>query len=308
MGKTNCLYKIKRNLDTPLEKNGMYRTYINLPCGKCERCIERRKMEWGFRMEQELKVCKTAYFITLTYNNKNVPYNETMYDKETKQEVIKKRYYKKTLNRYDLEKFIKRLRQNHKRTGDTKESVWNNLKKEDKIKFYAAGEYGEDRFRPHYHLIIYNTSEQAILKSWKLGSIDIQKASSRTIGYLMKYLDKRIGAEKDYTKAKEFNTMSEGIGKNYITKNKDWHRRNIDVLFVTNSNGVRIPMPKYYRNQIFTKEERMDQVEIVEEALLELKKDLIKKVGIKEYNRDKNLEGKISKMRFDKKIKKRIID
>lgn len=308
---TECLKKRPIKLKEPIKSKDRWITEISVPCGKCARCIQRRKMEWSFRMEKEMEISKTTYFITLTYDPKQVPYATTHYNKKTKLTEILKQYKTKTLNPDDLTKFFKKLRQNQKRTKVTWEHIYNNLKETDKIKYYAAGEYGENEEhtkRPHYHAIIFNASKKNIEKSWTKGSVHIVRSNKYTIAYVMKYLDKSIGKEKIKNKHPEFNTMSEGIGKNYIKKNKEWHKRNIDIMFTTINGGIKIPMSRYYRLNIFTEDERKTQVTIVEENLLDKKSKEIAKIGHEEWNNTQRKRAKESERRLTKKIKKRIID
>jgi len=72
----DCLSKRDIYLKDPVMIKGELRGQIKVPCGKCARCIERRKMEWGFRMEIEMGESKTAYFVTLTYAPSRVPLNK----------------------------------------------------------------------------------------------------------------------------------------------------------------------------------------------------------------------------------------
>lgn len=318
---TDCLFKITLKLKKVIEKDGALITHINIPCGKCGRCIERRKMEWGFRMEQEMYISKTAYFVTLTYDPEHVPYNQ--YGQKTlietrnedlqnwKQTLGIKRMTKqrkKKLPDRSLQGFMKRLRRNQERTDETIEHLFNNLKPHDKIKFYAAGEYGEEKGRPHYHAIIFNASATNIIKSWSCGSVHCVRANESTISYVMKYLDKHYSNEKEWKRKPEFNTMSEGIGTNYIEKNKYWHKQNIDILYVTTMKGIKIPMPKYYREKLFTDDERTEQVKIVTGVLYEIKQERIREVGYDYYNQEQADLKKESQRRFIKKIKKRIVD
>lgn len=288
-----CLTKIPIKLKEPIEIGGVWRYEISVPCGKCARCIERRKMEWGFRMGVELEQSKTAYFVTLTYSPEEVPYNK---------------YGLKTLKPEDFTRFMKRLRQNHKRGRKTIEHLRNGLKNSDKIKMYGAGEYGEQRGRPHYHAIIFNTAINYIEASWKLGGVHCVKANEITIAYVMKYLDKWKDKKQDKRKVPEYNVMSEGIGMHYIDEMKDWHKRNLEILYVTNKKGIRIPMPRYYREQIFTDDERKEQVKLVETKMEELKSDQVKEYGQDLYNTIKNRELKYTEAKFKKGTKKRIID
>lgn len=304
---TDCLEKRPIRLKEPIEKFNYNRetgeeyitwiTEISVPCGKCARCLQRRKMEWSFRMLTELQEAKTAYFVTLTYAPETVPYNQ---------------YGLKDLRIDHLQKYFKRLRINTNRRNKagnlTIENLRNNLTENDKIKYYAAGEYGEKNGRPHYHAVIFNASAIEIKYAWPHGSVDIAEANEATINYLMKYLDKRLGTKPDKRKTPEFNTMSEGLGKSYVKKMKEWHKQNLDVLYVRMKNGILVPMPRYLRKMIFTEQEMKHQVILVEDILKEIKEEQVQEYGTQRYGEIQSETKKESDRRFKKKIKKRIVD
>ena len=60
-----------------------YRT-IAIPCGKCEQCRAAQAAEWGTRAIIETKAHKENCFITLTYNNENLPKKRTLQKKNYK--------------------------------------------------------------------------------------------------------------------------------------------------------------------------------------------------------------------------------
>lgn len=314
MNKTDCLQKRTVKLKEPITNGNEILSHINVPCGNCSRCLQRRKMEWSFRMEQEREESKTAYFVTLTYDPEHLPYQTSYrYDKKGRMKKHQPIIYKHrlgTLNPIDLTNFFKRLRklQSNKKQEPTHEHLFNNLKPGDKLSYYAAGEYGEARGRPHYHAIIYNASRKHIEKAWGMGNVHIMKADEGTIMYVMKYLDKQLDKKQTKTREPEYNTMSEGIGKKWLEKNSRWHRQNIDVLYVTNKKGMRIPMPKYYRLEIFTETERKEQVKIVTTRLEEIRQEEIKLHGLENYNEQILMAKRFGDKKFKKKIKKRVIE
>ena len=48
-----------------------------LPCGHCPGCKMANAASWANRMEMELPYHENAWFLTLTYDNENVPYRAT---------------------------------------------------------------------------------------------------------------------------------------------------------------------------------------------------------------------------------------
>lgn len=222
---------------------------VPVPCGKCYNCIQRRKQEWGFRLLQEIKRSRFCYFVTLTYNTEHVPFTKKGY---------------KTLDKEDLKNFFKRLRYHHKDhlhtyMYDQQRQRLNLPIKKLPIKYYAVGEYGSIRKRPHYHIILYNTYIPTIIKSWKdenenpIGSIKILPAHHNTIFYTLKYIEKTGPImPTNFDGQKEFSTNSNFIGANYLTPNIiKWHRSDPNNNFCHTEGGYKIPIPRYYRDKIY---------------------------------------------------------
>ena len=61
-----------------LVRNGRHEL---VPCGRCINCIQRKRAEWSFRLLIEHQNSKSAHFLTLTYNEENIPKNGQL-DKE----------------------------------------------------------------------------------------------------------------------------------------------------------------------------------------------------------------------------------
>ena len=47
--------------------------YHLVPCGKCVACLARRRNEWTYRLTAEQACSDYTFFITLTYDDSNVP-------------------------------------------------------------------------------------------------------------------------------------------------------------------------------------------------------------------------------------------
>lgn len=270
-----------------------YITHVNVPCGKCLACVERKKTEWCFRMEEHARHSLTSYFVTLTYNSATVPYDK---------------YGNKILVQKDLTNFMKRLRHYHGKTY-TMESYMHGLSKKDKVSFFACGEYGSERHRPHFHLIIFNASRVDIMKSWDKGTVDCDKVEGGgAAAYVMKYMDKHLGKVQDWRKPKEFTTQSEGIGKTYVERMGDWHRQNLDVCYVVSPIGAMLPMPRYLRLKIFSKEEIQKQAGYIQELVTAEREAEVSKIGWEKYNaRVKEVE-RVRYQKFKKALQKRTYD
>ena len=221
--------------DTPyhVRPNG-YANHIPLPCGKCPPCKQRRTFEWAFRLSVEAQHSVASHFITLTYNDDNIPRSHNNF---------------KSLQKKDCQDFFKRLRYY--------------INDRYKIKYYLAGEYGDTTERPHYHLILTNLPKHDlhyINLAWQKGHIHVGDVNQKTIAYTLKYLDKHsiVPKHRRDDRQKEFSLKSRYIGTSYLTKaNIEWHRRDIvNNTYVTNEEGYKVPLPKFFRDMIYTDAER----------------------------------------------------
>ena len=127
-------YKIV-NFDTCLyDETGNEMEYVEIPCGKCIGCRLAYSRMWADRCIAEATLHEDNFFVTLTYNDENLP---IVADPETGE--IKKNIH--TLDKRDVQLFFKRLRKNYPY--------------ENNLRFFMAGEYGSTTARPHYHALIF---------------------------------------------------------------------------------------------------------------------------------------------------------
>ena len=116
--KIKFLHHFKDAMTYPELKAKYGDMYVEIPCGKCDACVEQRTKSWAIRCCLEAGQYEDNCFLTLTYSPKCLPY------------VSKK----------DIFKFIKRLR-NKFGAG---------------IRYYGVFEYGSQNDRPHFHIILFN--------------------------------------------------------------------------------------------------------------------------------------------------------
>lgn len=211
--------------------------FVDVPCGKCAACLSKRRCDWMTRLFFEYHDHSRGAFVTLTYNDDNLP---TVVDKETGACVG-------TLVKRDLQLFMKRLR---KRLGNG-------------IRFFAVGEYGSTTFRPHYHMLLFGYPRNCdigriIGESWKMGFVSVGSVTGSSINYCTKYvliggidedffgyLD-RIGALRPFMQC----SRRPFIGHSYINDDtKRYHRENNTLMIV--KEGVKVPMPRLFRGKIF---------------------------------------------------------
>lgn len=210
-----------------LKKEG----HIWLPCGKCYECKSRRVSGWSFRLMKEAEVSTSAFFITLTYSPE-------------KTQITPKGYM--TLNKRDLQLFMKRLRKVNNQ----------------KLKYYAVGEYGGKTDRPHYHIILFNVDVETIELSWQLGHIHVGQVTEASTGYTLKYVSKegKIPKHQNDDRLPEFSLMSKKMGANYLTPQMlRWHKEENEVInrsYCNLKDGKKIAMPRYYRDKIYDELEK----------------------------------------------------
>lgn len=283
----------KADLDIPskdyykLKKISFYevkgREKIEIPCGNCLGCKLDHANMWATRIWMESKEWKKCCFVTLTYNEPNLPINKNGLP---------------TLVKKDVQDFLKRLRYYEK--GN--ENWIHPIKgvEENPIRYFCCGEYGPKGGRPHYHLAIFNWEPNdlilykqnkhgdAIFKSkslqkiWGKGFVTVEELNFHTAAYIARYVQKKAGImpnRREYTgrlipeikiderngqefthfkreikqpellKEKEFLIMSRGvgIGRTYYEKNKEKILRNKGILMKVKDKVKLKPIPRYFK-------------------------------------------------------------
>lgn len=218
-------------------------------------------MNWTVRLQMEQKYSKSGYFITLTYNNEYLP--------KTEDGLM-------NLRVDDFQRFIKRLRK----------------KVDDKLVYYAVGEYGEKSYRPHYHAIMYNLPNKTenayklVSRAWtekrgkeSIGIVHIGKVNIQSIQYVTGYVLKREHFKEGTLKP--FTLTSKGIGIKYVDIYKNWHKEDITRMYVPLRDGKRSPLPRYWKEKIYNEMEKDAQIDYLD-SLLQEKIDM----DLEEYNKD----------------------
>lgn len=123
-----------------------------------------------------------------------------------------------------------------------------------KIKYFAVGEYGFQKDRPHYHVILLNSHEKFIVDSWKHGNVHIGQVAQASIMYCLKYVmkDGKIPKHKNDDRVPEYRRSSLKLGENYLSKAIiDYHRKNPEKSYIIQEGGFKIAIPRYYRKKIW---------------------------------------------------------
>lgn len=223
---------------------------IQLRCGQCIHCRLLRREWWTIRCFLESKMHPVNSFLTLTYNDANLPEHGSLDYKH-------------------FQLFMKKLR--HRVIHP--------------IRFFMCGEYGGQFGRPHYHALLFGYnfadrvqdnsvySKEPVYKSkllnelWGRGDCKIGDVSYASARYCAAYTVEKITgdlADKHYMRVSpatgevvwvepEFAHMSlrPGIGAKWLEKYwRDLYKTGHNAVIV---NGQKKAIPKYF-------DERMDDI------------------------------------------------
>lgn len=204
---------------------------ITVPCGKCLVCLTHKRSEWAFRLEQEYKFSHSAQFVTLTYDQKHVASNGSLVKKH-------------------LQDYLKRLR---KSNG------------ENRIRYYATGEYGTHHGRPHYHLLLFNAENCSIRSAWRdrkgnsIGSVHIGSVNSASVAYVLKYMVQPLVVVEGIQKPFAVMSRAYGIGARYLSDQMvAWHREDDRNYCIRE--GIKIRLPRFYKSKIWYNENDKERV------------------------------------------------
>ncbi|QCQ85033.1 replication initiator protein [Blackfly microvirus SF02] len=216
-------------------ERGKIRRELSLPCGRCIGCRVTRSRMWAVRCVHESKCHDVNSFVTLTYDDD---------------------HYSPSLCYRDFQLFIKRLR----------------AQSASRVRFFCAGEYGEQTQRPHFHALLFGKTFAArekigktiwrspeLEKLWPMGFSSFGDVTFQSAAYVAKYSVKKINgdqAEEYYKRVDlqtgeivsvvpEFGRMSlkPGIGKPWFDKYwKDVYAARDRVIL----DGKEHTTPRYY--------------------------------------------------------------
>lgn len=165
-------------------KDGRAYTQIEIPCGQCILCRLEHARQWAVRITHEATLHDANSFITLTYNDANLPPHGSLHYEH-------------------LQKFWKRLRKN---IG--------------KLRYYAVGEYGDKTLRPHYHACVFGhafTAQRVFLRqsptllwtsplledAWGMGNVSVGALTFESAQYTASYVTKKLNNKRKYVRVDE---------------------------------------------------------------------------------------------------------
>lgn len=242
-----------------LDPQQIYNKYLNewliVGCGKCEACLMQKSSMRALKCKLESQCHKHTLFITLTYANQYIPRMMPFCVNDAANRLKEKRhyYFYDVTNRgvegqilaeadysfselaslqnkcnlgealpylcvEDLQKFMKRLRK------------YISYYTDEKIRYYAVGEYGPVHFRPHFHIMLWFSSEQTyeaiqenLCKAWPFGRVDIQESQGKCASYVAGYVNGSCNLPRVFTsgKTKPFQVHSRFLGEKFLRHSKE---------------------------------------------------------------------------------------
>jgi len=211
--------------------------YVPVACTKCMECKKAKAREWQVRLNEEIRNDNKAIFVTLTFSNEeykklDIEIDDEIqgYDRDNKIATLGTR------------RFLERWRAQHKKS----------------IKHWLVTELGGNGTENiHIHGLIWTKDKKEIERQWKYGYVFLGEfVNEKTVTYVTKYIMKTDVIHKEY---KSKILTSKGIGTNYINrhdaKNNKYNGTETKEYYQTRT-GIKLALPIYYRNKIYTEEER----------------------------------------------------
>lgn len=230
-----------------VREHGAPTNALHLPCRKCIGCRLEKSRQWATRLMHEIPAHNQACFLTLTYDDQNLPKNGS-------------------LDKTHLRAFFNDLRSRNSYYG------------KEKIKYFACGEYGDQTGRPHYHAALYGSigcegtddlrteeepsrsgalqySHADIAATWPHGLHRISELSFESAAYVARYVLKKMSGPTSANhygpRIPEFQTSSNGLGKSHLIDSEGQPKWLSDVYpadhVVLPGRGAFMPPPYYDR-------------------------------------------------------------
>lgn len=287
---------------------------VQLPCGQCVGCRIQYSREWANRCMMELQYHESSYFVTLTYDDAHVP--RSYYPDPNTGEA----FTSLTLSKRDFQLFMKRLRKKFCNQ---------------KIRFFMAGEYGSNTFRPHYHAIIfglhlddlqlYSKSPQgfcyynspSLQACWSdndgnpIGYAVVAEVTWETCAYTARYVMKKLNGKEanfysDFNIQPEFTLMSRkpGIARQYYDDHPDIYKKEY-INVSTEKGGLKFKPPRYF-DKLYDLEnpEEMQAIKDIRQKLaVEAQKAKLQRTSLSPEHflevQERTFENKIKSLRRD---------
>lgn len=207
--------------------------YVTAACGKCYECRKQKGRAWQVRLSEEVRNDPNVIFVTLTISDESWEKLRKKYSYSSEEDYIKKM----------VRLFLERIRK------ETKKSVKHWLTTE-------RGEKNTERY--HLHGLIWGDKNGLLTtRHWQYGFVYIGEfVNERTCNYVTKYITKRDEKHKEF---EPITLCSAGIGSGYLSRSDsklNRFREGKTTETYRLRNGTKLNLPIYYRNKLYTDEER----------------------------------------------------
>jgi len=209
---------------------------VPVGCGNCMECRKKKSREWQVRLTEEIRENTNGKFITFSFSDESLS--------ELKALIEPKNYYEdcNAIATKAVRRFLERWRKKYKKS----------------CRHWIVTELGGQTDRIHLHGIMFtNESTETISEIWKYGHVYVgDYVNEKTVNYIVKYIYKTDEKHKGY---KTKILTSAGIGSGYLkrpdaARNK-YKTSKTNEVYRTRT-GLKLGMPKYYRNHIYNDDER----------------------------------------------------
>lgn len=229
----NCLHPIEVRQWAGDDVKYKTNSFHLVPCGKCIACLSRRRNDWSFRLQKEQEHSSYSFFLTLTYDDQNIPLK--IQDN--------KPYF--VFNKKHIQDYLKRVRHFGSKM---------NLN----IRYYCVSEYGSKIHRPHYHMQLFVKNDNllqaqkqisdVLRKEWIFGFCTVKPTDSANIHYVTKYCLKSLEEKYDDCIDDVFILASKNPYIGYEAE-KTLEKQPYEIPMVFN-NGCKQAMPRIFRNKL----------------------------------------------------------
>ena len=229
---------------------------VPIGCGNCMECRKQKARHWQVRLLEDLREHKNGKFIALTFSDESIAKLCETIEEKSKGSRPEGYVLDNAIATLATRLFLERWRKKYKKS----------------LRHWLVTELGhEGTENIHLHGIVWTDEDLEEVErvwqygfvwkgkpKWKQGKIIGYKqyVNEQTVNYTIKYVHKQDEQHKLY---KSIILTSPGIGRGY-TKRMDANRNtyNGDETNETyrTRNGYKIALPIYYRNKIYTEEQR----------------------------------------------------
>lgn len=219
---------------------------VPVGCGYCIECKKKKARDWQIRLYEEIKHSKLkGHMITLTFSEQAL--------KRIRRKMLKAGHkmgyeLENATASYAVRRFTELWRKHNKKT----------------VRHWLITELGhQGTERIHLHGIIWIEPERdknEIQKHWKHGIVwagyenEDTYVNEKTVNYMIKYVTKTDEVNK-YYQPKIY--ASKGIGNKWSGFGKEYNGIKTKDNYTTET-GHKMSLPIYYRNKIYSDEERED--------------------------------------------------